>query len=101
MFDVLRLAAETLPQLRILGRDAHRARILVADTHHDAAHGDQHGGCEAEFLRAQDRRDGDITPGHEFSVRLKSDPGAQSVLDQRLVSFGQTKLPGKSGVMDG
>jgi hypothetical protein len=39
--DVFRLAGEFPPQHGILRRDADRARIQMALSHHDAAHGDQ------------------------------------------------------------
>src|SRR5215212_3253800 len=37
--DVLWSAGKALPELRVLGRDAHRARVQVAHAHHDAARG--------------------------------------------------------------
>ena len=53
VLDELRFAVEPCPQLRVLGGDAHRAGIEVADPHHDAA-GDHQWGCrEAELLGAE------------------------------------------------
>ena len=50
--DVFRLARKLLAQQRILGRDAHRACVEMAFTHHDAAEGDERSGSEAVFFRA-------------------------------------------------
>ena len=55
--DVLGLALEALAQLRVLRRDAHRARVQVAGAHHDAARRDQRGGGEAALVGAQQRGD--------------------------------------------
>ena len=54
--DVLGLALEAAPQLRILGGDPDRAGVEVADAHHHAAERDQRGGREAELVGAEDRR---------------------------------------------
>jgi hypothetical protein len=53
VLDELRLAREALAQLGVLGRDADRAGVQVADPHHDAARHDQRGGGEAELLGAE------------------------------------------------
>jgi ATP/maltotriose-dependent transcriptional regulator MalT len=47
---VLGLAGEVLAQLRILGGDADRAGVLLADAHHQAADGNQRRGGESVFL---------------------------------------------------
>ena len=51
--DIIRLAAEAAAQLRILCRDANRAGVQIADSHHNATKSDQRAGREAEFLSAQ------------------------------------------------
>ena len=50
VLDELRLAHEALAQHRILGGDADRAGVEVADPHHDAAGHHQRRGREAELL---------------------------------------------------
>ena len=73
---VFRLAAEARAQFRILGRDALRAGVLLACSHHHAALGDE-GGCrEAEFLGSKQRCDHHITAGLELTVALDDDAGA-------------------------
>ena len=64
VYHILRFALETFSQFRILGRDAHRTGIQVADTHHDTAHGNKRSGCETKLLGTQDAGDGHITAGH-------------------------------------
>ena len=49
---VLGLARELLAQARILRGHTRRAGVEVAHAHHDAAHGHQRRGGEAEFLGA-------------------------------------------------
>lgn len=80
--------------------DAHRAGIQVADSHHHAAHCDKRAGAKTEFLRSEHCRDGNVTAAHEFAVRFNPYPAAQSVQDQALVCFGNTKLPGQAGVVN-
>ena len=92
--DVLRLAPEFLPKLRVLGADAHGAGVQVAHPHHHAAHGNQWAGSEAEFLGTQHGGDGHIPAAHKLAVRLNAHPGAQTVQNQALVSLGNAQLPG-------
>ena len=98
---MLGLAGELLAQLGVLGGDADRAGVQVADAHHDAARGDQRRGGEAEFLGAQQRRDRDVAAGLQLAVGLDRDAAAQIVQHQRLVRLGQAQLPGHAGVLDG
>src|SRR5205823_4933727 len=97
---VLGLALELLPQHRVLGRDADRAGVQVADAHHDAARGDQRGGGEAVLLGAQERRDGDVPPGLQLPVGLHPDAPAEIVGDQDLLRLGEPELPGDARVLD-
>ena len=99
--DVLGLALEPLAQLGVLGADAHRAGIEVADAHHHAAHGDQRPCAEAEFLGTQQGGDGYIAAAHQLAVGLDAHAAAQTVHDQALVRFGQTQFPRQTGVVDG
>ena len=98
---IFRLSGKACSQLRVLGRDPHRAGVQVADPHHAAAQGNE--GCcrKAEFLRAEHTGHRHIPPGHELSVRLDHDLLPQAVLDQGLVCLGDAQLPGEAGVMDG
>ena len=86
---------------RILRGNAHRTGVQVALAHHDAAHGDQRRGREAEFLRAQQRRDHDVAAGLQLAVGLHVDASAQIVQQQHLLRLGEAKFPGKPGVLDG
>ena len=79
VLDELRLAGEVLAELRILRRDADRARIQMADAHHDAARDDKRSGRESEFLRAKERRDDDVAAGFDLAVDLYDDAIAEPV----------------------
>ena len=68
--DIFRLSGKTLTKLRILGCNTNRTGIQVADTHHDASHGNKRSGCKTEFFRTKDGCDGNITAAHELSVCL-------------------------------
>ena len=78
---IFRFAPETLAQLGVLSRHAHRAGIQVAHPHHYAAHGDQRRGSKAEFLSPQHTGDGHIPAAHQLAVGLHDYPGAQVVFD--------------------
>jgi hypothetical protein len=84
----------------ILGRDARRAGVQMADPHHDAAGGDQRGRGEAELLGAEQRGDDDVAAGLQLPVGLDRDAAAQIVEDEGLVGLGQAELPGQAGVHD-
>ena len=94
------LPAELLAQLRVLGGDADRAGVEVADPHHDAAHHDQRRGGEAVLLRAQQGGDHHVAAGLQLAVGLHDDPVAQLVQHQGLLGLGQPQLPGDAGVLD-
>ena len=57
VLDELGLAGEPLAQLGVLGGDADRTGVEVADPHHDAARHDERRGGEAELLGAEQRGD--------------------------------------------
>jgi hypothetical protein len=97
--DVLGLAREPGAQLGILGRDARRAGVQVADAHHDAAGGDERAGGEAELLGAEQGGDRDVAPRLQLAVGLDRDPAAQVVEDEGLVGLGQAELPGRPACM--
>ena len=94
-------ALELLAQRGILGGDADRAGVEVALAHHDAAHGDQRRGGEAELLGAQQRGDGHVAAGLQLAVGLHADAAAQVVHHQHLLGFGEAQFPGDAGVLDG
>ena len=98
--DVLGLAGEPLAQHRVLGGDADRAGVQVADAHHDAAGDDQRRGREAELLGAEQRGDDDVAAGLELAVGLHDDPVAQAVEQQRLLGLGEAELPGAARVLE-
>jgi hypothetical protein len=79
VLDELGLAGELLAQLGVLGGDADRAGVQVADAHHDAAADHERGGGEAELLGAEQRGDDDVAAGLELAVGLHHDPVAQAV----------------------
>ena len=91
--DELGLAAEALAQLGVLGGDADRARVEVADAHHHAARHDERRGGEAELLGAEQRGDDDVAAGLQLAVGLHDDAVAQAVEQQRLLGLGEAELP--------
>ncbi len=98
--DELRLAGEALAQLGVLGGDADRAGVEVADAHHHAAAHDQRRGGEAELLGAEQRGDDDVAAGLQLAVGLHDDAVAQAVEQQRLLRLGQAELPRRAGVLE-
>ena len=92
---------ELRAQHRILRGDADRAGVEVALAHHDAAHGDQRRGGEAELLGAEQRGDGDVAAGLQLAVGLHADAAAQIVHHEHLLRFGEAEFPGNAGVLDG
>ena len=72
----------------------------MTDAHHDAADRDKRKGSEAEFVRAEQRCDDDITPGHQLAVRLQPKAVAQTVQHERLMRFRQADLPRQAGMFD-
>ena len=98
--DELGRAGEALAQLGVLGGDAHRAGVEVADPHHDAARHDQRGGGEAELLGPEQGADDHVAAGLQLAVHLDHDAVAQPVEHQGLLGLGQAELPGDPGVLD-
>ena len=98
---VLGLAGEFFAQLGVLGGDAHRAGVHVADPHHDAAFGHQGGGGEAVLFGAQKAGDRHVAAGLHLAVGLHRDAVPQAVFHQNLVGLGQAQFPGNARVLDG
>ena len=72
----------------------------MALAHHDAAHRHQRRGADAEFLRAQHRRDHHVAPGLDAAVGAQPHAVAQAVQHQHLVRLGQAHLPRHAGIFD-
>ena len=100
VLDELGLAGELLAQLRILRRDADRARVEMADAHHHAARDDQRRRREAEFLGAEQRRDDDVAAGLHLAVHLDDDAVAEAVEAEHLLRLGEAQLPRHAAVLD-
>ena len=98
--DELGLAREALAQLGVLGGDADRARVEVADAHHHAAAHDERRGGEPELLGAEQRRDHDVAAGLQLAVALHDDAVAQPVAHQRLLGLGDAELPRRARVLE-
>ena len=99
--DMLGFTREMPAQLRVLGRDSNRAGVQMALAHHDAAHRDERGGREAEFLGAQQRGDHHIATGLQLSVGLHPDAAAQVVEQKHLLCLGEAQLPRDARVLQG
>ena len=92
-------SVEPLAQLGVLGGDADRTRVEVADAHHHAARHDERRGREAELLGTEQRRDHDVAPCLQLTVGLHDDAVAQTVHQQRLLRLGEPELPRPTGVL--
>ena len=84
----------------ILGRDADRARVQVADAHHHAARDDERRRREAELLGAEQRRDDDVAAGLHLAVYLHDDAIAEAVEEEHLLRLGEAELPRAAAVLD-
>ena len=98
---VFGLPLEARAQDRVLGGDAHRAGVEMALAHHDAAHGDERHGGEAEFLCAEKSRDDHVATGLQLAVGLHLDAAAQIVEQKHLLRLGQAEFPGQARMLDG
>src|SRR6266699_5011153 len=98
--DMRGIAAEFCAQLRILGSNANRTGVQVADAHHDATKTNQRRGGKTKLFRAEQGGDDPVAPGLELTVRLDGDAAAQVVEHERLVSFGEAEFPRHACVLD-
>ena len=98
--DILRFALKVTAQLRVLGSDAHRTGIQIADAHHNAAQSDQRRSGKAELFGTQQGGDDHVASGHQLTVGFQSHTVAQVVEQQRLMGLHQSQFPGQSGVVD-
>lgn len=92
-FDVFGAAFESFAEFGVLRGDTDGAAVFMADAGHDAAEGDEDGGGEAVFFRAEEGGGDDVAPGFELTVRLKAYFVAQVVFDEGLVGFGDAEVP--------
>ena len=100
VLNILRLAAEPLAQLRILGCDTHRTSIKITHTHHDTAHCYEWCRCKSELLCTKQCCDQNVSAGHELSIRLHDNTIPQTIHEQRLMCLCDTQLPRKSCVVN-
>src|SRR5438876_7758475 len=98
--DVFGFACEFLPEDGILRRYADRARIEMADAHHNASRNDQRRSRESKLLRAEQRRNDDIAAGLQLAVGLDDDAASEIVQDQNLMRLRQTQLPWDAGMFN-
>ena len=97
---MLGLAGEVFAEFRILGGDADRAGVFLADAHHEAADRDQRCGGEAVFLGAEECGDCDIAASFELTVGFEYHAAAQVVEEQDLIRFGEAEFPWSAGIVD-
>ena len=99
--DIFRFSLEAASQRFVLRRDADRAGILGADTHHHAAQRNQRCRCKSEFLRAEKGRDGHVSAAHELAVCLQNDSVPKTVFRKTPVRLCEAQFPRKTRVVDG
>mmetsp|Transcript_139265 Transcript_139265/g.353105 ORF Transcript_139265/g.353105 Transcript_139265/m.353105 type:complete len:204 (+) Transcript_139265:2959-3570(+) len=99
--EVLRLASELLPQLRVLRCNTHGACVQVALTHHDATQSDERCCGHCNLLCSQQSGHDDIAPSSDLAVRLDCHSVPQSVQDERLVGLGNANFPRQAAMLDG
>eukprot|EP00967_Tisochrysis_lutea_P075910 scaffold102444_cov32-Tisochrysis_lutea.AAC.3 len=71
--DMFGFASELGTQLGVLGGNAHGARVQVALPHHDTAKRDERRRGEAELLRAEEGRNGNVLARLELAIGLQDD----------------------------
>ena len=101
VFYIFRFSPETLTKLRILCSHTNRTGIQVTYSHHDASHSYKRCCGKSKFLCSKKSCDHHITSTHELSICLYAYTVTQSVHDQCLMSFCQSKFPWKSCIVDG
>ncbi len=93
-------AGEPGAQAFILRAHAHGAGVGLALPHHDAAHGDQGGGADAEFLGPHHRCHDNVAPRAQAPIGAQRHPLAQVVHRQNLMRLGQAHFPRQARVFD-
>ena len=97
--NVFGFAAESFSEFGVLRCNTDGTGIKVAYAHHNTAHGNQRSSCKAEFLRAEQAGNGNISAAHKFAVRFKSHARTKPVFDKRLMRFRKSEFPRKSRIM--
>lgn len=82
------------------GCERKEKKLTVAFPHHDTTHSDEGRGGETPLFRTEKTRNGDIASGTNLTVCLDSHTSTQIIQNERLMRLGQTKFPGKTGVLD-
>ena len=98
--DEFGLPAVLGPQRGGLRGDPDRARVEVADTHHDAARHHEGRRSEAVLLGPEQGADHHVAAGLELPVDLDHNAVSQPVGQQRLLRLGQTDLPRDAGMLE-
>ena len=90
-----------LTQLLVLGCNAGRTVVQVANTQVFTAQRNHRAGTKAEAFRTQNRRFDDVEAGFQTAVHLQTDLMTQTVCHQRLLGFHQAQLPRTTRVFHG
>ena len=98
--DILWLSCEALSKKRVLCSDSYRAGILVADTHHNAAHCDKRSCSKAVLLCAEHCGYSHVTACHKLTICLDDYLFTKTISDKSLMSLRYTELPRHSSVVD-
>ena len=93
-------AGELLAQRFVLRADADGAGVGMALAHHETAHGDKRSGADAEFFRAEDSRDDNVTACADAAIGAQAHAVTQVVEHQGLMRFGEAHFPRNAGVLD-
>ena len=97
--DMTGVPVETLTEFRILSRDADRARVQVALTHHEAAFNDERSRRETELIGTEHRADHHVAARLDLAVHLDRHAVTEVVKHEGLLGLRETELPGAAGVL--
>ena len=98
---IFRLTFKAFSEALILCRNTNRTGILIADTHHHAAHRNKRCCRKTIFLCTKHCCNNNISAAHQLTVCLQNDPVAQTIFNQCLMCFCYSKFPRKSCIVDG
>ena len=97
---VLGLALKLLAQHRILRGHANRTGVQVAFAHHDAALDHQRCSRKTKLIGTQQCANHNIAACLHLAISLHADAATQTIDDQGLLGFRQTKLPRRASMLD-